>query len=71
MTLPIIFWAINVFLRFGSKLYRQLVGIPMGTYCAPIVVDLFLFCYERDSMLSLSDICQAGWFEAVTLPQDI
>ena len=33
----------------------QIVGIPMGTYCAPLVADLFLFCYERDFMLSLSD----------------
>ena len=27
----------------------------MGTYCAPLVADLFLFCYEGDFMLSLSD----------------
>ena len=27
----------------------------MGTYCASLVVDLFLFCYERDFMLSFSD----------------
>ena len=27
----------------------------MGPYCAPLVADLFLFCYERDFMLSLSD----------------
>ena len=45
----------NIFIRFGSKLYRQIVGIPMGTNCAPLVEDLFLFCYERDVMLSLSD----------------
>ena len=40
----------NIYIRFGSKLYRQNVGIPMGTNCAPLVADLFLFCYERDSM---------------------
>ena len=45
----------NIFIRFGSKLYRQIVGIPMGTNCVPLVADLFLFCYERDFMLSLSD----------------
>ena len=45
----------NIFIRFGSKLYRQIVGISMGTNCAPLVADLFLFCYERDFMLSLSD----------------
>ena len=38
----------NFFIRFGTKLYRQAVGIPMGTNCAPLVADLFLFCYERD-----------------------
>ena len=27
----------------------------MGTNCAPLVADLFLFCYERDFMLSPSD----------------
>ena len=49
----------NVFIRFGSKSYRQIVGIPMGTNCAPLVTDLFLFCYEGDFMLSLSDNNQA------------
>ena len=31
-----------------------MVGIPMGTNCAPLIADLFLFCYERDFMLNLS-----------------
>ena len=26
----------------------------MGTNCAPLVADLFLFCYERDFLMSLS-----------------
>ena len=46
----------NTYIRFGSKLYRQIVGIRMGTNCAPLVADLFLFCYERDFMLSLSEV---------------
>ena len=36
----------------------------MGTNCAPLVADLFLFCYERDFMLSLSDDNQSGVIEA-------
>ena len=44
----------NINIRFGSKLYRQIVGIPMGTNCAPLVAGLFLFCYERDFMKSLT-----------------
>ena len=54
----------NIFIRFGTKLYRQVVGIPMGTNCAPLVADLFLFCYERDFMMSLSDDKQADVIEA-------
>ena len=54
----------NIFLRFGSKLYRQIVGIPIGTNCSPLVADLFLFCYEKDSMLYLSGNNQAYVDEA-------
>ena len=31
-----------------------MIGIPMGINCAPLIADLFLFCYERDIMVSLS-----------------
>ena len=54
----------NIFIRFGTKLYKQVVGIPMGTNCAPLVADLFLFCYERDFMMSLSDDKQADVIDA-------
>ena len=36
----------------------------MGNNCAPLVADLFLFCYERDYMMSLSDVKQADVIEA-------
>ena len=48
-----------IFIQFGTKSYRQVVRIPIGTNCAPLVADLFLFCYERDFMMSLSDDNQA------------
>ena len=54
----------NIYIRFGSKLYRQIVGIPMGTNCAPLGADLFLFCYERDFMLTLSEDNQSDVIEA-------
>ena len=57
------FWD-SIFIRFGTKLYKQVVGIPMGTDCAPLVADLFLFCYERDFMMSLSDDLQADVIDA-------
>ena len=35
-----------------------------GFNCAPLVADLFLFCYERDLMLCLSDNNQTDIIEA-------
>ena len=43
----------NIFVRYGDAIYRQVIGIPMGTNCAPLIADLFLYCYERDFMLNL------------------
>ena len=37
----------------------------MGTYCAPLFADVFLFCYERDFMMSLSDDKQADIIDAL------
>ena len=54
----------NIFIRCGTKLYRQVVEIQMGTNCAPLVADLFLFCYERDFMMSLSNDKQADVIDA-------
>ena len=54
----------NIYIRLGNKLYRQIFGIPMGTSCAPLLADLFLFSYERNFMTSLSDDNQADIFEA-------
>ena len=36
----------------------------MGTNCSPLVADLFLFCFERDFMFSLSDNNQNDIIEA-------
>ena len=54
----------NIVIRFGSKLYRQIVGIPKDTNCGPRVADLVLFCYERDFILSLSDNNETDIIEA-------
>ena len=54
----------NIFIIFGTKIYRQTIDIPIGTDCAPLVADLFLFCYERNFMKSLSRENQADTTEA-------
>ena len=38
----------NIYDRFGGHLFRQMVGIPMGTNCAPLLADLFLYSYENE-----------------------
>ena len=54
----------NIFIRFGTKLYRQVVENYIGTNCAPLIADLFLFCYERNFMISLSGDKQADIIDA-------
>ena len=43
----------NIYIKVGSKVFRQQVGIPMGTDCAPLVANLFLFYYEYKYMKNL------------------
>ena len=38
----------NIYVRFGGQLFRQMVGILMGTNCAPLLADLFLCSYENE-----------------------
>ena len=40
-------WLIdNIFVKFGDKVFRQVIGIPMGTDCAPFLANLFLYSQE-------------------------
>jgi hypothetical protein len=38
----------NLFLCFGHGVYRQCIGIPMGTICAVYLANFYLFTYEFD-----------------------
>ena len=38
----------NIYVRFGGQFFQQMVGIPMGTNCAPLLADLFLYSYENE-----------------------
>ena len=38
---------------FAGKVLQQIVGIPMGTNCATLLADIFLYSYEAEFMLSL------------------
>ena len=35
----------NIFVVFAGKVFKQTVGIPIVTNCAPLLVDIFLYSY--------------------------
>ena len=37
----------------GNRVFQQHIGIPMGTDCAPLLVNLYLFYYEYNYMKNL------------------
>ena len=57
----------NIYVQFDGMVYQQIVGIPMGTNCAPLIADLFLFCYERDFM---SDRQKSKRFDLIDMFND-
>ena len=42
----IMFLINNIYVRVGNRIFKQTIGIPMGTDCAPLLANLFLFFYE-------------------------
>ena len=57
----------NIYVQFDGIVYQQIVGIPMGTNCAPLIADLFLYCYERDFM---SDLQKSKRFDLIDMFND-
>ena len=49
----LVFLVDNIFVVFGGKVFQQIVGIPMGTNCAPLLADIFLYSYEAEFIQSL------------------
>ena len=37
----------NIYVEFGGEIFQQVVGIPMGTNCAPLLI-YFLYSYESE-----------------------
>ena len=44
----------NIYFRFDGQLFPQMVGIPMGTNCALLLADLFLYSYENEFLDKLA-----------------
>ena len=52
LCLAIDFLIDNIYVRFGSSVFRQVIGIPMGTNSAPLLADLLLHTFEYDFMVT-------------------
>ena len=42
----------NIYVRYGNKLFRQIVGIPIRTMCAPLIADFFYTVMNLNGWLS-------------------
>ena len=55
----------NIYVKVGNRVFKQTIGIPMGTDCAPLLANLFLFFYEykyvKDKLRDNHK--QAGWLD--------
>jgi hypothetical protein len=59
----------NICVSFGGALFQRIVGIPMDTNCAPLLVDLLLYSYESEFLQKLVKgkkipICRRSWYMA-------
>jgi hypothetical protein len=54
----------NTFVCIGDRIYKQKVGIPMGTNCAVYLATYFLLTFELDFMIKLCkrDLAKAQLF---------
>ena len=44
----------NILVKCGTRIFRQVIGIPMGTDCAPFLANLFLYKYEFQFMAKMT-----------------
>ena len=45
----------NLYVQAGDQLKHQVIGIPMGTNCSPILANLLLFMYELEWVIEFID----------------
>ena len=63
----------NSFVKFNGKIYRQIIGIPMGTSCAPHLANIFLYGYEKsyiDKLIMTNKIKEAALLKDLFRYQD-
>ena len=48
----------NGYVRMGTAIFLQIIGIPMGMHASPYLSNLYLFMYELDFMMQFIDAGQ-------------
>ena len=43
----------NIYVKYRGNIFRQIIGVPMGTDCAPVLANLFLFVFEYKYVMNL------------------
>ena len=43
----------NIFVECGVEVFQQVIGIPIGTNCAPLLADIFLYSYGAEFIQTL------------------
>ena len=43
----------NIYIAHGGKIFRQIIGIPIGSDCSQDLANLFLFSYEDEYIINL------------------
>ena len=42
----------NILVVFAGKVFQQIIGIPMGINCAPLLADIFRYSHEAEFIQS-------------------
>ena len=53
----------NIFVVFRGEVFQQIVGIPMGTNCAPLLADIFFILIRS----GLNTVFSLNWKEKVSI----
>lgn len=43
----------NLYIKYFDEIYKQIIGVPMGSTCGPDLANLFLFAYEYQYICEL------------------
>ena len=45
----------NAYVEFNGQIYKQIIGVPMGTNCGPYLANIFLHYYEQSYIMRMVD----------------